>query len=160
MFSGFEGQFPLLAEAAGKPSTTRVPLSAVPRRWAALGALTLHPKEFQHHSGVTGSKPCRIFFFLFFVGFFFLFFFLATPHLLLIKQELNKKAVIVLRAINLRAITYAFEMRWQGIICNEKLLPISIVKACWLLLYLEVDATHSVKCSTQISNALYGFAAD
>ncbi|EOB00676.1 hypothetical protein Anapl_02505 [Anas platyrhynchos] len=37
-------------------------------------------------------------------------------------KELNKKAVIVLQAINLRAITYVFGMCWQGIICNEKLL--------------------------------------
>lgn len=58
----------------------------------------------------------------FFGGLVFFLFFLATLHSLPIKQELNKKAVIVLQAINLRAITYAFGMCWQGIICNEELL--------------------------------------
>lgn len=124
---------PPVAWAAGKLSTPQVPLSADPGLWAALGALFNAPSQ-----GLSASQWCnkeqtlQHFFFLFLgfcggrvwvflVGCFF-FFFLATLHSLPIKQELNKKAVIVLQAINLRAITYAFGMCWQGIICNEKLL--------------------------------------
>lgn len=158
MFAALEEQVPPTAETSGKLSMPQVPLSADPGLWAAPRALFSSPSQ-----AVSASQRCNrvqtlLHFFLFQVLLFF-FFFLATLHSLPIKQELNKKAVIVLLAINLRAITYAFGMCWQGIIGNEKLLA---NQHCASPMALAVPGSEcdSVKCSARISNGFCILGAD